>query len=130
MKKIIFIFYLIFFQFGFAQSKLDLPFVGMRTFSFCGGNACEWEIKINKNGNCTIVSYGFMREEKYVEYKGKYKKIIWIYENGKKSYGYKIVGKNIIFHIGLNGKAKKDCFKNQICQSYLYYVDKNGHVRY
>lgn len=130
MKKILFIFSLIFIQFAFSQTKVELPFIGMKTFTFCGGNSCESEITINKNGNCVIVTYGFMREEKYTEYKGKYKKIIWIYENGKKSYGYKIVGKNTIFQIGLTGKIKKDCFENQICKSYLYYTDKNGHVQY
>ena len=130
MKKLLSFCLLLFIQFVFSQSSVDLPFIGMKSFSFCGGNACESEITISKNGNCSIVSYGFMRDEKHIEYNGKYKQIIWIYENGKKSYGYKIVGKNTIYQIGLDGKTKKDCFDDNICKSYLYYVDKNGHLKY
>ncbi len=131
MKKIIFILTIAIMQLGFSQANVQLPFVGMKSFSFCEGNACESEITITKNGNCKIVSYGFGREESRIEYEGKYQAILWIYEKGKKAYGYKIVGKNTIFQVGLNGKIKKDCFyENQVCKSYLYYYDKKGHLQY
>lgn len=130
MKNIFVLIALTIIQLGFSQEKVDLPFVGSRSFSLCEGNACESEIIISSNGNCKIIIYGFMRDEKTIEYNGKYKPIMWIYENGKKAYGYTIVGKNTIFQIGLDGKVKKDCFDHQVCKSFLYYVDKNGNVKY
>lgn len=111
-----------------TQNTIELPFVGIKTFSFCEGNACESYIEINKNGNCKIESYGFDGTVTK-EYNEKYSPIIWIYENQKKSYGYKILG-NTIYQIGLNGKIKKDCFENQLCKSYLYYTTEDGEVKY
>jgi hypothetical protein len=129
MKNISVFILLLCLQMTFAQVKSKLPFTGMKSFSFCEGNACESEITINKDGYCTIVSYGFMREEKHTEYKGKYQEILWVYKNGKKSYGYKIVGGNVIFQVETNGKVSKDCFDSQACKSKLYYWDKNGNLQ-
>ena len=131
MRKILFFVLLTFSQIVFSQNNVELPFVGMKSFSFCEGNACESDITIYKNGTCKIVSYGFMREDNRTEYKGKYQSILWIYKKGKKDYGYKILEKRNIIIVGPNGKLKRDCFyENQPCKSKMYYVDKNGHVQY
>ena len=110
------------------NGEYSLPFVGIRSFSFCGGNACESYIEIDEKGNCKIESYGFDGSS-IEEYNGKYSSIIWIYENQKKIYGYKIVG-NTIYQVGLDKKVTKDCFDNQLCKSYLYYTTEEGVVEY
>ena len=59
MKKYFLFLFLLFSVLHFSQSNVKLPFVGIRSFSFCGGNACESYIEITKNGMCRIESYGF-----------------------------------------------------------------------
>ena len=114
----------------YSQKNYKLPFVGMKSFSFCGGNACESEITISKNGKVKIITYGFMREESFIEYNGLYKPIIWIKDQGKITHGYKIINGNTIYQVDLKGKYKKDCFEGTICKSFLYYTDQNGNVKY
>ena len=128
MRKITFIFLLAISNFYLTQSKAQLPFVGTKSFSFCEGNACSSEIRIFKNGLTIIVTYGFFGDEN-IEYNGKYKPILWVYEKGQRSYGYKIV-KNVIYQVDINGKIQKDCFANKVCKSFLYYEDSNGQITY
>ena len=105
---------------NYLQNNKNLPFIGVRTFSFCGGNSCESEIIINNEGSVKIISYGFLREEKTIEYQGEFKSIMWVKENNKVKYGYKIVGNDSIYQVDLNGKPLRDCFENELCKSYLY----------
>ncbi len=128
MKKIILILLLVISNFYLSQSKVQLPFVGTKTFSFCEGNSCSSEIRIFKNGLTIIATQGFFGDEN-IEYNGKYKPILWVYENQKRSYGYKIV-KNVIYQVDSNGKTQRDCFENKLCKSFLYYEDNNVQLKY
>lgn len=130
MKKYFLFLFLLFSVLHFSQSNVKLPFVGIRSFSFCGGNACESYIEITKNGMCRIESYGFDGTV-IKEYNGKYAPTIWIYSKGKKERGYRIIGNNTIISLKPNGQPERDCEpRGKICESYLYYTDKNGNVRY
>ena len=120
MRKIIYLTLVLTTIICFGQSKLTLPFIGTRSFSFCEGNACASAITINKNGACTIKTHGFFGDST-TEYVGTYKSILWINESGKRSFGYKIISSNAIAMVDLNGKIKEDCFDDEeLCTTVLY----------
>lgn len=93
-----------------AQVNTKLPFVGERWFNFSGGSCCFESITISKNGNCEIIGHQAPEwgDGKTVIYSGPFKNTIWIYENGVKSYGYKIDGK-FITSLKSNGKPELGC---------------------
>lgn len=93
-----------------AQANIKLPFVGERWFNFSGGSCCLKSITISKNGHCKIIGHEAPEwgNGKRVIYSGPFKNTIWIYENGVKSYGYKIDGRYIT-SLKSNGKPEFDC---------------------
>ena len=106
----------------FAQTESNLPFIGKRNFNFPHGSCCEKSITIDKNGNCTIRAYEApeLGDSVIITYNGKFNNIIWIKENGKKSYGY-LIEKNYITKLNKNGKPEIGCREEkEICKSELY----------
>lgn len=100
----------IFISSSFAQVKSKLPFIGTRSYNFAGGSCCKETITIYENGNCEIVGYGDPNfgDGSTVFYSGVYNDIIWIYEKGEKSFGYKI-GAKYITQLNKDGKPEIGC---------------------
>lgn len=106
----------------FAQTKSNLPFIGKRNFNFPLGSCCEESITIDKNGNCTIRAYEApeIGDNVIIIYNGKFNKVIWIKENGKKIYGY-LIEKKHITRLNKNGTPEIGCREEkEICKSELY----------
>lgn len=104
-----------------AQTKFKLPFVGTKEFNFSGGSCCNQSITIYKNGICEIKAFEAPEfgNTITVNYSGKYMPIIWVYEKGEKSFGYKIDG-NYIYSLDKNGKIELGCKEeNKPCKERL-----------
>jgi hypothetical protein len=104
-----------------AQTKNTLPFIGTKEFNFTGGSCCNQTITITKEGQCIIRSYEApeIGNNVYINYKGKYAPIIWVYKKGKKDYGYKIE-KRFITELLPSGRPRRDCGMNSVCKTELY----------
>lgn len=104
-----------------AYSQTKLPFIGTKEFNFSGGSCCNQSITIHSNGLCEIKAYEAPEFGNTVTlfYSGKFSPIIWVYKNGKKSFGYKIEGK-YIYSLVPNGKVELGCKEeNKPCKERL-----------
>lgn len=109
-------------SFANAQTKTKLPFTGTYQFNFSGGSCCNQSITIYKNGQCEIKAFEAPEfgNTVTVNYSGKYTPIIWVYEKGQKSFGYKIEGKYII-SLDKNGKPELGCKEEKkVCRELLF----------
>ncbi len=104
--------------FNIAMAQTKLPFLGPKNFNFTGGSCCEQTITITKSGNCIIKNISSVSGVT-VMYKGKYKTVMWTYENGKKIYGYKLIGRNKIMSLNSNGKPE-ECDEGVPCIATLF----------
>lgn len=93
-----------------TNAQLKLPFIGTREFNFSGGSCCNQSITIFKDGTCEIKAYEApdFGNNVTTNYTGKFTSVIWVYENGEKSFGYK-VEPNHITSMNKNGKPEVGC---------------------
>src|SRR4051812_14395360 len=93
-----------------AQTKLKLPFIGTKEFNFSGGSCCNQSITIYKNGICEVRAFEAPEfgNTVTVNYSGKYTPIMWVYEKGEKSFGYKVDG-GYIYSLDKNGTIESGC---------------------
>jgi hypothetical protein len=99
-----------------AQTE-RLPFIGTRSFNFSGGSCCNESITIYNDGTCDIKAYEAPEFGNTVtlNYSGKFTETMWVYENGEKSFGYK-VSKTTIMSMNKNGKSEMGCkVENKPC---------------